>query len=115
MSDKITFPYLVALELEKARNAHGPQRVPHESLGVIREEYVEFEQEVFARKHDPLRMLAELVQLAAMCQRAAEDLDLPIRALADSLAYASIAAAAVKTARDGDGSEASACKPDARA
>lgn len=71
-----TFQELVRVELEKARAKFGAQRVPHESLGVIREEYLEFECEVFAQTQDKVRMLAELVQIAAMCQRAAEDLSL---------------------------------------
>lgn len=72
----LDFAELVRIELEKARSKFGAQRVAHESLGVIREEYLEFEKEVFAQVQDRGRMLSELIQIAAMCQRAAEDLDL---------------------------------------
>lgn len=57
---------------------------PHEALGIIREEYVEFEQEVYRfnlRKGRDSRpeMRAELIQLAAMCIRAIADLNLEVQ------------------------------------
>lgn len=66
------FPALVAAEIAKARSKHGPQRNSHEAFGVITEEWNEYAETVF--KNQPAtRAIEELVQLAAMCQRAAED------------------------------------------
>ena len=63
-------------ELERSRQLHGPQNSPHESYGIILEELDEFWDEVKKKNPDKQNMLEELVQIAAMCQRAAEDLDL---------------------------------------
>jgi hypothetical protein len=72
------FPDLVARELETARRKHAPMASAHEAYAVILEELEEFKAEVFKRA--AMRswddMLIELVQTAAMCQRAAEDLNL---------------------------------------
>jgi hypothetical protein len=70
-------PFLVAVaaEVAKARAKHpGEIHTPHEAFGVIWEELDEFWDEVRAQRHDPHQMLKELIQTAAMCQRAAEDL-----------------------------------------
>jgi hypothetical protein len=50
----------------------------HEAWAVILEELEEFRLEVFKRRErrDCKAMLQELIQTAAMCQRAAEDLGL---------------------------------------
>jgi hypothetical protein len=71
----------VRLEAERAVAIHGPMHSPHEALGVIREEYKEFEEEVFrfnpAKGRDTRpQMRGELTQLAAMCLRAIHDLGL---------------------------------------
>lgn len=67
----------VALELFKAQSANPPMHSLHEALGVIREEYVEFELEVFKnpRKHPGRLALAkaEAKQLAAMAIRCMVD------------------------------------------
>jgi hypothetical protein len=72
------FPELVAVELASARRKHAPMASAHEAYAVILEELEEFKAEVFKRR--AMRswddMLTELVQTAAMCQRAAEDLNL---------------------------------------
>lgn len=72
------FAELVAAELESARRKHQPIASAHEAYAVILEELEEFKAEVFKRA--AMRswdaMLTELVQTAAMCQRAAEDLNL---------------------------------------
>jgi hypothetical protein len=72
------FPELVAVELASARRKHAPMASAHEAYAVILEELEEFKTEVF--KRTAMRscegMLTELVQTAAMCQRAAEDLNL---------------------------------------
>lgn len=72
----------VRVEAERAASIHGPMNSPHEALGVIREEYKEFEEEVFdfnlAKGRDTRsKMRTELIQLAAMCLRAIHDLELP--------------------------------------
>lgn len=64
---------------KKANQAKFPRfRSAHEGLALIREEYMELEQEVFRReakrKGDPLRFLNELVDLAAYCEIFAEDI-----------------------------------------
>ena len=68
----------MAAELKLARGMYPPLNSAHEAASVIREEYEEFWLEV---KKKPLHrsksmMMEELVQLGAMCQRAAEDLGL---------------------------------------
>lgn len=73
------FEKLAREELDRAREKHpGLQNSLHESYGVIMEEVREFEIEVFKRasNRDPENTLSELVQIAAMCRRCAEDLGL---------------------------------------
>ena len=70
------FAKLVKEELKRARAKHPePLNSVHESYAVIMEELDEFWDE--AKGQNTTRsnsvMLAELVQVAAMCQRAAED------------------------------------------
>lgn len=66
--------------VKKARKAnrasHPPVRSPHEGLCLIMEEVKELQDEVFERKRkdDPMRMLNELVEIAALCEIFAEDL-----------------------------------------
>ena len=61
----------VEQELARARSLFKPIHSPHEGLGVVREEYIEFEKEVFAfnlakgRDTRPA-MRKELIQLATM-------------------------------------------------
>lgn len=69
------FPALVASELTDARIKHGNQRSLHEAYAVILEELDEF-WDVVKRNGTNNAALSELVQVAAMCQRAAEDLRL---------------------------------------
>lgn len=71
------FLYLVEEELAAAREKHqGPIHSAHEAYGVIAEEVAEFFDQVRMRKTAKAAMLSELVQIAAMCYRAAEDLQL---------------------------------------
>ena len=70
------FAYLQATQLSKARAKHGDMKCQHEAYAVILEELDEFWQEVKAQKFDKENALKELTQVAAMCQRAAEDLKL---------------------------------------
>ena len=59
---------LIRAELERATELHGPMHGPHEALGVIREEYLELEREIF-HGDDAMNALEEAVQLAAMAAR----------------------------------------------
>ena len=74
----MNFREMVVKEMERAEELYPALTTEHEALGVIREEYCEFEREVFkkpfARSLD--RMLSELVQIAAMAERTAVDLGL---------------------------------------
>lgn len=77
------FAFLVRQELTEARDTHTKAiNSHHEAYSVILEELEEYWQEVRSKASDrrPARMLAELVQIGAMCQRAAEDLHLAERA-----------------------------------
>lgn len=70
-----TFRKLVEDELAEARKKHPPINSAHEGYSVILEELDEFWEEVRKNKtqRQPFWMLAELVQIAAMAQRTAED------------------------------------------
>ena len=69
------FQELVKEELERARQMFEPQHSHHESAAVIKEEYDEYWDWVKLNpsERDRIKMLRELVQIAAMAQRAAED------------------------------------------
>ena len=71
----VNFADLVAEELASARNGHDPINSLHEGLSVLQEEVFEFQTEVYKRrsKRNLKKTLAELVQVAAMAQRIAED------------------------------------------
>jgi hypothetical protein len=76
------FQDLVIKELERARGLYPGIHSTHEALGVILEEFEEFKDEVKKKQIDKTKMLAELVQVAAMCQKSAEDLNLmPVQGL----------------------------------
>lgn len=69
------FEEQVKQEIVKARSKHKPINSSHEGYAVILEELDEFWEEVrkksYLRSKD--RMIEELVQIAAMAQRTAED------------------------------------------
>lgn len=73
-----TFPDMQQAELEYAQLAYGHIASAHEGYAILLEEVVELQAEVFKqpqiRSLD--RMLKELIQIAAMAQRMAEDLKL---------------------------------------
>lgn len=73
---KNVFGDLVRKAKEANHAKHGPIHSPHEGLALILEEVSELKSEVFKRKRkgDPLRFLNELVEIAALCERFAEDL-----------------------------------------
>ena len=65
----------VTRELEGARSKHKPINSVHEGYAVILEELEEFWEEVRKKRQERNvdRMFDELVQIAAMAQRTAED------------------------------------------
>ena len=73
---KSQFARAVAMELDAARSAHGPVSSVHEGYARILEELDEFWEEVRKKREnrDGGAMWHELVQVAAMAQRTAEDL-----------------------------------------
>ncbi len=75
------FTQLQKVALAKAREKHAPMQSRHEAYGVILEELDEFWDQVKAGgadtpEVDNAKLLKELTHVAAMCQRAAEDLKL---------------------------------------
>lgn len=76
----LAFALHVRCEIERARGKHKPINSAHEGYAVILEELDEFWEEVKKKRElrDTLAMYGELVQIAAMAQRTAEDvLDKP--------------------------------------
>lgn len=74
--ERSTFGALVDAELARARSLHpAPLNSLHEGYAVIKEECEEFWEEVRRKdgKRNQDRLLAELVETAAMCRRTAED------------------------------------------
>lgn len=63
----------VAMEVSRATQKHGPMHSWHEAFAVIKEELDEFWESVKQDDADP----EELVQIAAMAQRALLDLVVP--------------------------------------
>lgn len=72
---KPSFTALVWKELELARKGHKPLNSLHEGFAVLLEEVDEFKEEVWKKrsKRNLRKVRAELVQVAAMAQRIAED------------------------------------------
>lgn len=72
-----TSPFLAAVEAEvaRARLKHAPINSVHEGYAVLLEEVEEFWFEVMKKRSErnPERMREELVQIAAMAMRTAED------------------------------------------
>jgi len=69
-----TFVKAMTRELENARKAHPrPINSLHEGYSVILEELDEFWEEVRPKTRNESNALDELIQVAAMCQRVAED------------------------------------------
>lgn len=68
----------VRAEIDRARGLHDPMSSAHEAYSVILEELDEFWEEVKKKreKRDPDKLFKELIQVAAMCVRAATDLHL---------------------------------------
>ncbi len=74
-----TFEQRVREEVESACSKHGPINSVHEGYSVILEEVDEFWDWVKMKRsnRDPVEMLTELVQIAAMAQRTAQDVVMP--------------------------------------
>lgn len=70
------FQSLVKTELAKVRKRHKPFNSVHEGFGVLLEEVDELWEEVRKKrsKRDRANMLRELIQIASVAQRFAEDL-----------------------------------------
>ena len=67
------FALAMEAELARARAKHGPMHSHHEAYAVLLEELDEVWDEVKRQQPDAQRIIAELVQVAAMCARWAED------------------------------------------
>jgi hypothetical protein len=69
------FLHQVAFEVQRARNKHAPMNSLHEGYAVLLEEVDEFWAMVKmqTKDRDPAEMLTELIQIAAMAERIAED------------------------------------------
>ncbi len=72
----MSFQSDVVEELKKVREKHGKMASAHEGFGVLYEEVWEFFDEVRKKssKRNLKNMYKELVQIAAVAQRTAEDL-----------------------------------------
>lgn len=68
----------IAAEVQRAGELHAPLNSAHEAYSVILEEVDEFWDEVKKkqRDRDPIKMRAELIQIAAMAVRTIENLGL---------------------------------------
>lgn len=73
-----SFARAVRIELDKARLYFPATHSLHEGYGIILEEVEEFWAEVKRKpsERNEADLLKELIQIAAMCQRTAEDLGL---------------------------------------
>lgn len=69
------FLHQVALELMRARAKHEPIHSLHEGFAVLLEEVDEFKALVWrqTKDRDPAELLTELIHIAAMAARCAED------------------------------------------
>lgn len=77
----VGFAQLVVREIASSRAAHGPVGSHHEGFAILLEELEEYWAHVRLRpdRRVPAEALEELVQIGAMAQRIAEDLDLATR------------------------------------
>lgn len=64
---------MVDVELQEARKNFEGFATRSEGFGVLLEEILELRAEIFRKEQDPGAMLEELIQVAAMTQRLAED------------------------------------------
>lgn len=72
------FRAMVEKNVERARLLHPkPYHSPHEALGVLREEYLEFEAEVFQKQFNAVKCLKEALDIIAVLERFAVDYLIP--------------------------------------
>ncbi len=73
---RFSFLEMVAIELKRATAIHGDMASHHEAYAVIQEELDEYWEMVKLKssQRDKSAMLTELVQIAAMCNKAAKSL-----------------------------------------
>lgn len=78
--NKLTFFDAAKAELARARAMHAPYTSSHHGYAVLLEEVDELWEEVRKRRQnrDPLAMLRELIQIAAVAARFAEDVVEPM-------------------------------------
>lgn len=67
------FQHMVRQELETAEQAHRPIHSLHEGYAIILEELDEFWDEVKKKEREWANLILELAQVAAMCERTAQD------------------------------------------
>lgn len=74
-----SFPKMVSKELKSARSKHGNMKSIHEGYAVILEELDEVWDEVKKKssERDMENLLKEIIQVAAMAQKMAEDVVVP--------------------------------------
>jgi hypothetical protein len=70
-----SFPKLVSDELSRARSIHRDMASMHEAYAIVLEAVDELKAEVWGKRsqHNHRQAVRDLVQVAAMCQRFAED------------------------------------------
>jgi DNA-binding ferritin-like protein (Dps family) len=66
----------IAQAAHKAVEKHGNFTTIHEVYGVLAEEVDEFFEEVKAQQHEPMLLRGELLDIAATCAKAIEQIDL---------------------------------------
>lgn len=73
---KSVFSDLVKKKIQACRGKFGTFNSAHEALCLVLEEVEELKEEIFKRKRkdDPLWLINELVDIAAMCEMFAEDI-----------------------------------------
>lgn len=72
----ISFSEVVAAELLRAESVHAPIHSYHEGYAVLLEELDEVKEQVWKREPSHYAVFKELVQVAAMAERMAKDLQL---------------------------------------
>ena len=70
----MTFAQALALRIEHARLLHPkPAASEHEALAFLLEEVDELKAEIFRKNSNPAKVLSELLDVATICQRFAEE------------------------------------------
>ncbi len=69
----------VVAECQRARKTHPPTHSIHEGLGVLMEEFDEFQREVFKKDASLIGLESELVQIAAVCRNIYNEVVVPAK------------------------------------